>query len=443
MPTCGCGPLRKRFKQVDPRVSPDLHQAPCPAMDISNCRGCRAGELQTVLDLGNMPLANGYLGGTGEISGERKFPLELSLCRRCFLAQVPHTVPRDVLFRGRTAYYSSYSASLLANCRRLAAGLIDELGLGAGDLVVEIASNDGYLLQYFREPGIRVLGVEPAAGPAAAARSRDIPVVEEFFDGAIAEKLLSDHGRPRLVIASNVLAHVENLHDVLHGLAILLDGGATAVLEVHYLGCLIDQLQFDTIYHEHICYFSVGSLRAVLDSHDLHIRGVEQITAQGGSLRVSISRQPENAAIVQSWTDAESARGLNDMKTYLQFAQRVGELRRQLPQFLDRIRAAGHRIAAYGAAAKGTILLNACGLGSEYLDFVVDANPHKQGLLMPGVHIPILPVAAIADRRPDCLLILPWNLEQEIVGQQQAFLDGGGRFIVPLPVPRFIPPAPA
>jgi SAM-dependent methyltransferase len=315
---------------------------------------------------------------------------------------------------------------------------LPELPPGPDTLVLELASNDGYLLQFYRDAGVRMLGVDPAPGPVAAAREKGIETIEAFFSRALAEALVADGRRADLLHANNVLAHVADVHGFLEGIRLVLKDGGRAVIEVPYVRDLVEKLAFDTIYHEHLCYFSVHAVDRLVRPHGLFLSRVERVPIHGGSLRLVLSKEDRPDATVAAILAEERAIGLDRHAWFASFAARVERLRADLRALLHDLKASGKRVAAYGAAAKGTILLNACGLGPELLDWVADKNPFKQGRFVPGVRLPIVPPARILEEMPDLLLILPWNIEAEIVAQEAAYHERGGRFLVPLPEPRIV-----
>ncbi len=397
---------------------------------ISACRACGHANLLPVLDLGSMPLANALLPPSGSIESEPRFPLELVHCPSCSLIQITETIPPEQLF-GDYVYFSSYSRTMLDHAQRLAELLIDRFHLTKDSLVIEAASNDGYLLQYFVERGVPVLGVEPAANVAEVARKvRNVPTRTEFFGADLSRRLRSEGKQADVVIGINVLAHVPDLNGFVEGIRTVLKPGGAAVIEVPSAMDLFAHAEFDTIYHEHLFYFSLKALRALFSRHGLRIIDVERLRIHGGSLRIyAVS---DGAASVSGRVEEElsAEEGSEDFSS---FAARVKAVRTEIPAFLKSRRNAGRRVAAYGAAAKGAVLMNYCGLGTDLVEFVVDRNPAKQGKRMPGTHQPIYDPAELLARRPDDLLILPWNIADEIVNQERVFASAGGKFIVPAP----------
>lgn len=405
---------------------------------IATCRSCGAPGLETILELGEMPLADALLDAGDLDRPEPRYPLTVACCPGCSLVQILEDVPPEVLFGEDYPYYSSFSDALVDYARRNAKAMLASRDLGPDSLVVELASNDGYLLRHFAEAGVGVLGVDPAPGPARAAEEAGIPTLCTFFDRELATRLAGEGRRADVVVANNVLAHVPDQNEFVAGIATLLADHGVAVIEVPYVRDLIEGCEFDTIYHEHRCYFSVTTLVALFARHGLHPTDVEHLPIHGGSLRLFAEHHPRPAPAVQAYLAEEDTRGLNGPAYHRDFAARVADVHRRLRDLLGGLKAKGHRLAAYGAAAKGTTLLNFTGIGTETLDFVVDRNTHKQGRYMPGVHLPIRPPQALLEDRPDEVLLLAWNFAEEIIAQQQAYLDGGGRFIVPVPRPEIL-----
>jgi len=347
-------------------------------------------------------------------------------------------VPPEDLFRDY-AYFSSFAESALRSAEDLATRLARERGLGPGDLVVEAASNDGYLLQFYRGLGIGVLGIEPARNVAAVAlRERGVPTLVEFFGETVARRL-RDEGRAAAVFhAHNVLAHVADLNGFVEGMRVLLREDGVAVVEVPYVRDMLDKGEFDTIYHEHLCYFSLTALHELFSRHRLVMADVEHLPLHGGSVRLFVTHGQTTPEEVRRMLDAEQAWGVARDETYERFRDDVARVQRRLDAFLRGLRARGATIAAYGAAAKGVILLNSLGVGADVLEFVVDRSPHKQGRYLPGVRVPIRPPEALLAERPDYVLLLAWNLEAEVLAQQAEYRRGGGRFIVPIPELRIV-----
>ncbi|MDP2619647.1 MAG: class I SAM-dependent methyltransferase [Hyphomicrobiales bacterium] len=404
---------------------------------MKRCRSCGGNELVDVLDLGCQPLANEL--PLDPNAAQERFRLNLVFCPACALMQIDETVPPERLFSDYV-YRSSFADSMLAHVRLLVERLIAERRLNRDSLVVEAASNDGYLLQYYRERGIPVLGIEPAANIAEIAlRERGIPTDIAFFDDGYAAGLARRGVRCDVFHAHNVIAHVPDPNPFLRGVARVLKPDGIAVIEAPYVRDLVDGLQFDTVYHEHFSYFGATSFAALAARNGLKLIDVEHVPIHGGSLRYVLGLEGSRAKpAVRKILDEERRSGLASPAYYQSFARRVGRLSARLKSELDALKAAGATLAAYGASAKGSTLVNTLKLGPETIAFAVDRNPLKQGRHMPGQHIPILAPSALRERRPDCVLLLTWNFADEIIAQQRDYLEAGGRFLIPLPEPRFI-----
>jgi SAM-dependent methyltransferase len=399
------------------------------------CRSCGGEELSLFLSLGDMPLSDALLAPADLERAERRYPLDVAFCSSCALVQILETVPPEQLFGADYPYFSSFTDALLEHSRTNVGARIEERRLDATSLVIELASNDGYLLQFYRERGIPVLGIDPAPGPVAAARAQGIETLQAFFGRDLATRLAAEGRRADIVHANNVLAHVADTGGFVAGIGLLLKDEGVAVIEVPYVKDLIDRGEFDTIYHEHLCYFSVTALARLFQRHGLSLNRVEPLEIHGGSLRLFVGRGGRADGSVAEYLRAERAAGVDRLRYYSDFSSRVGRLRDDLRALLARLKSEGARIAGYGAAAKGTILLNFAGIGREVLEFVADRNVHKQGRCIPGVRLPIVAPARILEEQPDYLLILPWNFKQEIMAQQALYRRRGGRFIVPIPEP--------
>jgi len=406
------------------------------------CRACGAPLERVFVDLGSSPLANSYLSAQDLERPEPFYPLTVRVCERCWLCQLPEVARPDQIFSDY-AYFSSYSSSWVEHARRYAEAMTARFGLGATSQVVEIASNDGYLLRHFRDRGVPVLGVEPAANVAEAARAIGIPTEVRFFGRATADDLAARGFSADLLLGNNVLAHVPDLADFVGGLAALLKPAGVLTMEFPHLVRLVEGNQFDTIYHEHYSYLSLVAVERVFAAHGLELFDVEELPTHGGSLRVFARRRDgvarERAAAVDDLLGRERAAGVETLAWYEAFAERVRETKRKLLTFLIEARRAGKRIAGYGAPAKGNTLLVYCGIRSDFLDFTVDRSPHKQGRYLPGSRIPIRAPEAILEEKPDYVLILPWNLRDEISAQMAAVRDWGGRFVVAIPEVEVLP----
>jgi SAM-dependent methyltransferase len=406
---------------------------------LPTCRSCGDSNLKLVLSLGKMPLANALLTEEQLRQPEPTYPLDLVFCRSCTLLQITETVPPDQLF-SNYLYFSSFSETMLQDSKELAQILIESHRLNESSMVVELGSNDGYQLQFFQERKIPVLGIDPARNIAEVAEKRGIHTLCRFFGKALAEELCKEGIQADIIIAKNVLAHVADLNGFVEGIRILLKKHGAAVIEVPYVKDLIDGHEFDTVYHEHLCYFSLTSLDHLFRSHEIVLSDVERIPIHGGSLRLTIAHERETtpSMSVATLLRREKDWGLDRLEVYLDFGQEVQRMKTSLLSLLRSLRGGGFHLAAYGAAAKGTVLLNYCHIGADLLDFVVDVSPHKQGYYMPGVHLPIYPPSCLLDKMPDYTLILAWNLADEIMKQQSEYIHRGGSFIVPIPEPRIL-----
>jgi SAM-dependent methyltransferase len=406
------------------------------------CRLCNMPLRRSMVDLGMSPLCESFRRPEERDTMEAHFPLHALVCEHCLLVQLKAYVTPDHIFR-EYAYFSSYSTSWVAHAKAYCHAIAARLGLGADSLVVELASNDGYLLQHFLPMGIPVLGVEPAANVAAVAQGKGIPTLVEFFGVAMAERMVAEGRSADLIAGNNVLAQVPDLNDFVGGIRILLKPEGVCTLEFPHLERLIEENQFDTIYHEHFSYFSFHTILRMAAQHRLKVIDVEELRTHGGSLRVHLARIESGRAVapaVEALRSREEAGGVRDMLTYTSFAKKVRRTKRRLLSVLIGAKDEGLTICGYGAPGKGNTLLNYCGIGTDFLDFTVDRNPYKHGLFTPGMHIPILPVEAIDEAKPDYVLILPWNLKDEIVQQMRHIGDWGGKFIIPIPEATIIDP---
>jgi 2-polyprenyl-3-methyl-5-hydroxy-6-metoxy-1,4-benzoquinol methylase len=410
------------------------------AMMPALCRLCGSALEHTFIDLGMSPLANAYLRADQLACSEPFYPLHARVCGQCYLVQLAEFESPKNIF-ANYSYFSSFSDSWLRHASDYARRMIHQLHLNGTNLVVEVGSNDGYLLQYFKAGGISVLGVEPAANVASQAESKGVPTLTKFFTEHTALELASTGQQADLLICNNVLAHVPELNDFVAGLKAILKPGGTISIEVPHLLRLIQNNQFDTIYHEHFSYFSFYTVEKILARHELKVVDVEELPTHGGSLRILASHERDGVKVqsrVAELRKREEKEGLLKLETYRSFADRVREAKRALLEFLVPLRAAGKSIVGYGAPAKASTLLNYCGIGRNFLDYTVDISPHKQHHFLPGTHIPICHPNRIRETRPDYLLILPWNLRDEIVEQRAYIREWGGRFIIPIPRPQVI-----
>jgi 2-polyprenyl-3-methyl-5-hydroxy-6-metoxy-1,4-benzoquinol methylase len=408
-----------------------------------HCRSCAAPLSSSFVDLGMSPLCQTHIAGDQLDRMEPFYPLHAYVCDRCFLVQLQAFVsPQDIF--GDYAYFSSYSTSWVEHARRFASMAIDRFALGPRSRVMEVASNDGYLLQHFVAAGIPVLGIEPAANVARVAVDKGIPTTTRFFGLVAAEEIVAEHGRPDLLIGNNVLAHVPDLNDFVAGLKRLLAPRGAITMEFPHLLQLMAGNQFDTIYHEHFSYFSFVAAEAVFKRHGLAIFDVEELPTHGGSLRIYARHAEHDAAPIAPSVAALRRRevddGLLSPERYRGFAEQVKRTKRKLLAFLIDAKSRGKKIVGYGAPGKGNTLLNYCGIRTDFLDFTVDASPHKQGKYTPGTRIPILAPESIREARPDYVLILPWNLEDEISRAASYIAEWGGRFVVPIPEVRVLDP---
>jgi len=401
-----------------------------------HCRFCGARLSKLVVDLGMSPPCERYLEAGQLDEMEPFYPLRVHVCERCLLVQLQEYVPPEEIFT-EYAYFSSYSTSWVEHARRYCELMVERLGLGSGSLVVELASNDGYLLSHLVRSGIPVLGIEPARNVATAAIDQGVPTLTEFFGVELAERLVAEGRRADLLVANNVLAQVPDLNDFVAGMRVLLAAGGVATVEFPHLARLFEGNQFDTIYHEHFSYFSLLTAQRVFARGGMVVFDVEELPTHGGSLRLYL-RHFEDASkpvrpSVRVLLAREAEQGLDRLDGYLSFGQRVEATKRKLLGFLIQAREEGRRTVGYGAPGKGNTLLNYCGIRTDLLDFTVDRNPYKQGRFLPGTHVPIRHPSALAATRPDYVLILPWNLKDEIVAQLAEVRSWGGRFVVPIP----------
>src|SRR5262249_1242610 len=391
---------------------------PCRArsrmLNGTHCRSCGQDGLHPVLSLGCTPVAEALRPGEQLAERERSFPLNVSLCGGCGLMQIRETVPAEELFCRDYPYFSSFSPALLHHSRENALRLIESRHLNASSLVVELASNDGYLLRNFVEHGIPVLGIDPAEGPARAAEKIGVPTLCTFFGKDLAQQLRAEGKRADVIVANNVLAHVPDLNGFVEGIRVLLKDDGVAVIEAPYVRDLIEHCEFDTIYHEHLCYFSVSAVDRLFRRHSLYLNHVDHLPIHGGSLRYHVEPREAVQDSVKSFLRGEGEAGLVDLDYYHDFAGRVDHVRVSLLDLLTRLKSEGKRIAAYGAAAKGSTLINYIGVGKQFIDFVVDRNTHKQGLFMPGQALPIFAPSRLLEEQPDYVLLLSWNFADEI-----------------------------
>jgi len=401
------------------------------------CRFCKTELTDVFIDLVNSPASNSFLTQQQLNEPEVFFPLKVFTCPSCFLVQVDEYKKSDAIFNSEYVYFSSFSTSWLEHCRKYTDLMKERFGFDERSLVVELASNDGYLLQYFKEKNIPVLGVEPTANTAKVAIGKGIDTVVDFFGIRLATKLAAEGRKADLLLGNNVLAHVPDIVDFVGGMKILLKDTGVITMEFPHLMQLVDNNQFDTIYHEHFSYLSFHTVQKIFRSQGLEMFDVEEIPTHGGSLRIYARHKEDTTKPVSSRVTAllekEAAKGMTTLAYYDHFQERALTVKYELTSFLINQKLAGKKVAAYGAAAKGNTLLNYCGIKNDLIDFVVDANPHKQNKWLPASHIPVVNEEHLKNNRPDFVLVLPWNLRQEITHQLEYIKNWGGRFVIPIP----------
>ena len=403
---------------------------------MATCRFCNSPLQHTLVDLGMSPLCESYLSAEQLNQMEPFYPLHVYVCGSCYLAQLEEYVSPETIFT-EYAYFSSYADSWLQHAKNYTDLMVERFGIGAKSYVVELASNDGYLLQYFVQKGISVLGVEPAANVARVAIEKGVPTIVKFFGERLARELAEEGKQADLVIGNNVLAQVPDLNDFVKGMKILLKPRGVITVEFPHLMRLMEGNQFDTIYHEHFSYFSFVSAEKIFAYYGLKIFDVEELTTHGGSLRIYACNSDDNTKAVgirvTELREREVTGGLTSLNHYFSFSEKVKETKRKLLEFLIKVKQEGKSVCGYGAPGKGNTLLNYCGIRTDFLDYTVDRNPYKHGKFTPGTHIPIFPPDKIRETRPDYLFILPWNFKDEIMRQMSYIREWGGRFIIPIP----------
>jgi 2-polyprenyl-3-methyl-5-hydroxy-6-metoxy-1,4-benzoquinol methylase len=404
---------------------------------LTRCRSCGSEKLEPVLSLGRTPLANALLTQDQLDQPELTFPLELVFCPQCALVQITETVPPEQLF-SHYLYLSSFSDTMVKHSEELAIRLIQERHLDSHSLVMEVASNDGYLLQFYKQAGVPVLGIEPAANIAKVAEDKGIETLVRFFGEELGHELSDTNRRADVIHANNVLAHVADLNGFVAGLSLALKDDGVVVVEAPHVKPMIERLEFDTIYHEHLCYYSLTALKPLFRRHGLEIVDVFEIPIHGGSLQVHAAHEGQPSKRVTQLLDDEKQAGVGQTGFYKDFGEKVRALKKDLVAQLHDLKASKSHIAAYGASAKGSTLLNYCGIGRETLEFVADRSTVKQGMYTPGTHLPIKAPEALLKEKPDHVLLLTWNFAEEILEQQAAYRKQGGRFIIPVPEPQIV-----
>ncbi len=406
----------------------------------STCRFCSTPLTHTFCDLGMSPLSNSYIAADELQATEPFYPLHAYVCSECFLVQLDEFASPQEIF-GNYAYFSSYSDSWLEHSKNYTQLMRSRLGLDASSQVVEIGSNDGYLLQYFVDAGIQVLGIEPAANVAAVAMDKGIPTIVKFFGTETAKEMADADQQADLMLGNNVLAHVPDINDFVAGMTIVLKPDGVITMEFPHLLQLMQNNQFDTIYHEHFSYLSLLSVEQIFAKHGLQVFDVDELPTHGGSLRIYV-RLAGNESVsdnIIGLRKSEADAGLSNLDTYAAFGEQAQEIKSSLLEFLNTAKRDGKRVAAYGAPAKGNTLLNYCGVRQDLIDFTVDRNPAKQGRFLPGTHLPVYAPEKLSEAKPDFVLILPWNIKDEIMDKMRHIRDWGGRFVVPIPKVEVLP----
>lgn len=401
------------------------------------CRFCKTELTHDFIDLVNSPASNSFLTAEQLNEPETFYPLKVYTCHKCFLVQVDEYKKSDAIFDSNYVYFSSYSTSWLKHAKAYTEMMTNRFGYSKDSLVIEVASNDGYLLQYFHQHNIPVLGIEPTANTAAAAKAKGVDSVVDFFGVGLARELVAKNIKADLLLGNNVLAHVPDIVDFVGGMKVILKDNGVVTMEFPHLMQLVDNNQFDTIYHEHFSYLSFTTVKQIFESQGLQMFDVDQIPTHGGSLRIYAKHKEDTSKEispnVKAVLDLEASKGMNDLEYYNGFQQKAMKVKLDLLSFLILQKNAGKKVAAYGAAAKGNTLLNFCGVKNDLIDFVVDANPHKQNKFLPASHIPVMNEQYLKDAKPDYVIILPWNLKDEITQQLSYIKEWDGKFVVPIP----------
>ncbi len=401
------------------------------------CRFCKTELDNVFIDLVNSPASNSFLTASQLNEPETFYPLKVYTCPKCFLVQVDEYKKSDAIFDSNYVYFSSFSTSWLQHAKEYTDLMVSRFGYNENSLVIEVASNDGYLLQYFKQKNIPVLGIEPTANTAAAAKEKGIDSVIEFFGSGLAKQLVAKNIRADLLLGNNVLAHVPDIVDFVGGLKIILKETGVVTMEFPHLMQLVDNNQFDTVYHEHFSYLSFYTVRAIFASQGLEMFDVEEIPTHGGSLRIYAKHQNDSSKAVSenvaNLLQKEAEKGMTSLSYYDHFQQQALKVKLDITEFLIDQKRAGKKVAAYGAAAKGNTMLNYCGIKNDLIEFVVDANPHKQNKFLPASHIPVVNEQFLKDAKPDFVILFPWNLKEEITRQLSYIKDWGGKFVVAVP----------
>lgn len=405
-------------------------------MRLRECRFCKEPLLQSFIDLGMSPLSNAFIEPENLNCKETFYPLHTYVCSRCFLVQLEEFESPEGIF-GDYVYFSSYSDSWLKHCEHYVESVVNRFNLGKQSQIIELASNDGYLLQYFKQRKMKILGIEPARNVAEVAKKKGIPTLAEFFGISLAQKLVSDNIKADLLIGNNVLAHVPDINDFIEGMKLILKSNGIITMEFPHLLKLIEGNQFDTIYHEHFSYFSFNTVLKIFKAHDLKVFSVDEISTHGGSLRIYACHESDRDKPIETKVnkliDREKSAGICNPEAYTTFSQKICETKFDIVDVLIKKKKKGCSIAGYGAPAKGNTLLNFCGIRTDFLDYTVDRSPHKQNMYLPGTHIPVYHPDKIKETKPDYVFILPWNLKDEIIDQLSYIRQWGGKFIIPIP----------